>query len=234
MQDRTPNIIDIRIQMLVCVKPVGVLSEPANGRGMPDLLRAAYQAAGKPDFIAGVHRLDKNVGGLMVFSRNPAATGKLTGQIAQRTMRKEYLAILRGCPEQPEGTLEDLLFHDASHNKTYVVKRMRRGVRDARLSYRQLAQTEAHGQTLTLVQILLHTGRTHQIRAQFSSRQLPLLGDIRYGSKDPNCDVALWACRLTLAHPKTRKPMQFVQLPPACYPWTLFPAVQLTDWADTD
>ena len=137
-------------------------------------------------------------------------------------MKKEYVAVLRGALSEADGVLEDLLFRDAAHNKTYVVQRMRKGVRDARLSYHKLAETDCGGQTLTLVQIRLHTGRTHQIRVQFSSRQLPLLGDIRYGSKDPGCDVALWATRLQLQHPKTGAPMSFTQLPPSQYPWNLF------------
>lgn len=222
MELKSPTIVYDDRQMLVCVKPTGVLSEAADGKGMPDLLSAAYRQNGKPDFVAGVHRLDKNVGGLMVFSRQKDMTGKLVNQVAQRQMVKEYVAVLRGKLEPDDAVLEDLLFRDASHNKTFVVKRIRKGVRDAKLSYHKLAQTEHDGQTLTLVQVRLHTGRTHQIRVQFSSRQLPLLGDIRYGSKDARCDVALWATRLRLNHPKTNAPLCFTQLPPDQYPWNLF------------
>lgn len=209
-------------QLLICVKPAGILAEAAQGRGLPDLLQAQYRSGGKPDFIAGVHRLDRNVGGLMVFSRRPEVTGKLTAQIAQHEMRKEYLAVVRGIPEEPEGVLEDLLFRDAQHNKTFVVQRMRKGVRPAKLAYRCLAQSSANGQPCSLVQVRLYTGRTHQIRVQFASRQLPLLGDIRYGCKDPLCDVALWSYRLGLRHPKTGQALAFCQPPPAAYPWSLF------------
>ena len=222
MESKKPTVIYEDRQLLVCVKPTGVLSEAADGKGMPDLLSAACREAGKPDFIAGVHRLDRNVGGLMVFSRQKDMTGKLIAQVAEHRMVKEYVAVLRGALPEPDGILEDLLFRDSGKNKTYVVKRMRKGVRDARLSYHKLAETEHNGQTLTLVQVRLHTGRTHQIRVQFSSRQLPLLGDIRYGSKDPGCDVALWATRLQLHHPKTNAPLCFRQLPPQQYPWNLF------------
>ena len=222
MSPQALSIIYEDRQMLVCVKAAGVLSEAAAGKGMPDLLSSLYRQAGKPDFVSGVHRLDKNVGGLMVFSRQKDMTGRLINQITQRQMKKEYVAVLRGALSEADGVLEDLLFRDAAHNKTYVVQRMRKGVRDARLSYHKLAETDCGGQTLTLVQIRLHTGRTHQIRVQFSSRQLPLLGDIRYGSKDPGCDVALWATRLQLQHPKTGAPMSFTQLPPSQYPWNLF------------
>lgn len=231
MPPKIPKILYDDRQMLVCIKPAGILSEAANGKGMPDLLAGIYRQAQKPDFVAGVHRLDRNVGGLMVFSRRPEITGQLTGQIARRQMVKEYVAVVRGALSQPDGVWEDLLFRDAARNKTYVVKRMRKGVRDAKLTYHQLAQIRHNGQTLTLVQVRLHTGRTHQIRVQFASRQLPLLGDIRYGSKDPGCDVALWACRLRLQHPKTGAPLCFWAPPPDQYPWNLFSGA---DYALTD
>lgn len=217
-----PQILYEDNALLVCTKPVGVLSEPNGGKGMPELL----QEDGKRAFIAGVHRLDKNVGGLMVFSKRKDVTGKLIDQVAQRQMEKEYLAIVRGCPAAPEGTLEDLLFHDSRCNKTFVVKRQRKGVRDARLSYRVLASTEQEGTVLTLVRVRLHTGRTHQIRVQFASRGMPLLGDIRYGSRDRRCDAALWSCRLCFRHPVSGKTVDITCPPPEQYPWTLFPIVK--------
>ena len=106
------------------------------------------------------------------------------------------------------------------HWKT--VGRHSKGVRPAKLAYRCLAQSSANGQPCSLVQVRLYTGRTHQIRVQFASRQLPLLGDIRYGCKDPLCDVALWSYRLGLRHPKTGQALAFCQPPPAAYPWSLF------------
>ena len=156
--------------LVLCVKPVGVLSEdsPA-GACMPGLLREHYRALGQNDYIATVHRLDRLVGGVMLFSRRRDVTGKLTAAVAEHRVTKEYLAVLRGTPAQDEATLTDLLFRDAAHNKSYVVKRMRKGVREASLSY--TVQGRADG--LTLVRIHLHTGRTHQIRVQFSSRGLP-------------------------------------------------------------
>ncbi len=211
--------------LAVCLKPVGVVSEAAGGKGMPELLSETFRGQGKPDFISGVHRLDKNVGGLMLFSRRKDVTGKLIGLISNRKLEKEYLAILRGSPAEPEGTLNDLLFHDSHCNKTFVVDRQRKGVRDASLSYRVLAQTKKFGQVLTLVRVCLHTGRTHQIRVQFSSRGLPLLGDIRYGSKDKNCDVSLWSYRLCFPHPDTGKMVDITYPPPLSYPWNLFEEV---------
>ena len=115
--------------LLVCRKPVGVVSEADRGKGMPELLSAQLREAGKPDFISGVHRLDKAVGGAMVFSRRKDVTGKLIAQAADRRMEKTYLAVLRGRPAEPEAALEDLLFHDSRTNKTFVVDRPRKGVR---------------------------------------------------------------------------------------------------------
>ena len=204
--------------LLVCRKPVGVVSEADRGKGMPELLSAQLREAGKPDFIAGVHRLDKAVGGAMVFSRRKDVTGKLIAQAADRRMEKIYLAVLRGRPAEPEAALEDLLFHDSRTNKTFVVDRPRKGVREAKLEYRTLAEADA----LTLVRVRLHTGRTHQIRVQFAARGLPLLGDIRYGSKAA-CTPALWAWHLRFPHPKTGSSVDVLCPPPDAYPWSLFP-----------
>ena len=205
--------------LVICLKPPGVLSEDSEkGRCMPALLREHYRAQGKNDYIATVHRLDKIVGGVMVFSRRRQVTGQLTAAIARHEITKEYLAVLRGHPEKAEDTLTDLLFRDAAHNKSYVVRRMRKGVREARLSYREIARTDA----LSLVRIQLHTGRTHQIRVQFASRGLPLLGDIRYGSRDERCTAALWSYRLALRHPVTGETVDVSGLPPEGYPWQVF------------
>lgn len=205
--------------LVLCVKPAGVLSEDhPTAACMPRLLAEQYREAGKPDYIAGVHRLDKNVAGVMLFSRDKKVTGKLTALVAERKVTKEYLAVLRGHPEERQAVLNDLLFHDSTKNKTYVVKRLRKGVREAELEYAIQEETPE----LSLVRVRLHTGRTHQIRAQFSARGLPLLGDIRYGSKDPDCDCALWSWHLAFVHPVTGKPIDIVRNPPDAYPWNLF------------
>ena len=210
--------------LLLCVKPVGVLSEDSgSGASMPRLLCAHYSTLRQANYIATVHRLDKITGGLMIFSRRREVTGKLIAAVAAHQVEKEYLAVLRGHPEEKEAELTDLLFRDAAKNKSYVVKRMRKGVREAKLSYRVLAETEE----LTLVRVRLHTGRTHQIRVQFASRGLPLLGDIRYGSKDPKCTASLWSYRLALTHPLTGEKIDVCQPPPAQYPWNLFSCAEL-------
>jgi 23S rRNA pseudouridine1911/1915/1917 synthase len=196
--------------IVVCLKPVGVDSE---GEGMPILLKEQLGSE-----IYPVHRLDKAVGGLMVFAKTKFAAGKLSAAVANRELEKEYYAVVSGKPEQPEAVLEDLLYRDAAKNKSYVVKHMRRGVKEAKLEYKLL---ESHKDE-SLLRIKLHTGRSHQIRVQFSSRGLPLLGDIKYGSKERRCSIALWSCRLAFKHPKTGKPMEFSINPPEQFPWNDF------------
>ena len=213
----TPEILYEDKYLVVAVKPVGYLSEPGPGKNFPALLQ---ELLGKPVFT--VHRLDKIVGGVMVFAKDSKTAGKLANLVAQRDIGKEYLAILRGVPQEEEAILEDLLFRDAAKNKTYVVKRMRKGVRDASLHYRLMGTAEQEEQRLSLVRVRLHTGRTHQIRVQFASRQLPLLGDIRYGSKDKSCEASLWSWRLSFKHPVTGETVDCKRLPDAKYPWSLF------------
>ena len=182
---------------------------------MPELLR---EATGAKE-ICCVHRLDRETGGLMVYAKTKQAAAGLSAAIAAGKLEKEYLAVVQGQPE-PAGTLRDLLYRDAAKNKSYVVQRMRKGVREASLDYRELGRTE----DLSLVRVRLHTGRTHQIRVQFACRQLPLLGDIRYGSKDPRCTAALWSWHLAFTHPVTHRPVDVACPPPAAYPWDLFGA----------
>lgn len=207
--------------LVICCKPVGVLSEDGQaGRCMPELLREHYRSLGqKNPYIATVHRLDKITGGVMVFSRRREVTGKITAAVQAHEIVKEYLAVLRGHPAEPAATLTDLLFRDAGHNKSYVVKRPRKGVREASLFYRELSRTEE----LSLVRVQLHTGRTHQIRVQFAARGMPLAGDRKYGTAEESAvPLALWACHLAFTHPESGERMDFVRLPPPQEPWTQF------------
>ena len=190
--------------LVICCKPVGVLSEDGQaGRCMPELLREHYRSLGqKNPYIATVHRLDKITGGVMVFSRRREVTGKLTAAVQAHELVKEYLAVLRGHPAEPAATLTDLLFRDAGHNKSYVVKRPRKGVREASLEYRELSRTEE----LSLVRVQLHTGRTHQIRVHMAYIGHPILGDTVYGNKKPVPGLqgqCLHAVGLKFIHPRT-------------------------------
>lgn len=204
--------------LAVVVKPVGVLSEESgNKQSVPLLLKEQWLRAGaKNPAVYTVHRLDRDVGGLMVVAKDSATAAALSRSIAERTMTKEYLAVIKGCPEEPEGIMEDLLFRDASKGKTYVTDRMRAGVRDARLCYQVLESVSEQGELLTLVKVRLITGRTHQIRVQFASRKMPLLGDGRYGSRDGGDKPALFSCHLCC------KGMFDLSAIPTEYPFSLF------------
>ena len=159
----------------VCIKPVGVLSERGNAkeRNMPELLKKATGAYK----IDTVHRLDKAVGGLMVYSKNQIASSSLSKQIADRKMIKEYLAVVHGSLPEKSGEMCDYLFKDSSKCKSFVVKNERKGAKFAKLEYKLLGSADYKGEKFSLVKIRLCTGRTHQIRVQFSSRKMPLAGD---------------------------------------------------------
>ena len=200
--------------LAVCIKPVGALSEDKGDNCVPALLR---QTLGKDAYC--VHRLDRAVGGVMVLSLHDAWTGKLT-QSLQENGEKEYLAVVTGDPGD-KGMYSDLLYHDPRTNKTFVVQRQRRGVRQAELTFTNLQTVQNDGQTLSLVKVQLHTGRTHQIRTQFASRGMPLVGDRKYGSRIP-ADVALWSYGIAFDHPKTKERVSFRHTPPDSFPFELF------------
>ena len=205
--------------IIIVEKPANVLSEP--GSGGEDIVTLASNHVCRPCYL--VHRLDRNTGGAMVLSKMQKATGKLSEDIQKREFEKEYIAVIKGVPEEPEGVFEDLLFKDSQKNKTFVVKRERKGVKFASLEYKVLSTVEhpEHGK-VSLVLIKLHTGRTHQVRVQFASRKMPLLGDGKYGSRDNHCETALWSHRLAFKHPITGEAVEAVSMPPEEYPWNLF------------
>lgn len=195
--------------IVVCVKPVGILSEVGTREnpGLPAVLSEKYQSE-----IYPVHRLDKAVGGLMVFAKNSKSAAKLSAQIVSGEFVKYYYALVYGEAEK-EATLEDLLFKDVKTNKTYVVKRERKGVKKAKLFYERIARSVIDDKPVSLVKIRLYTGRSHQIRVQFASRKMPLVGDRRYGSKDGVKDVELYSCCLKFAHPTTGENLVFESKP---------------------
>ena len=194
---------------LVCVKSPGLLSgaerSPAPGSPSQSLPAALEQDLGRA--VYPVHRLDRAAGGLMVWGKNRRAAAELSGAMQRGNFLKEYLCIVRGRPREDAGTYRDLLLHDQLRNKSFVVERMRRGVREASLSYRVLGEREG----LSLLRIQLHTGRTHQIRVQLASRKTPLAGDRKYGGGAG--EMALWSFRLAFPHPDTGEPLSFLALP---------------------
>ncbi len=201
--------------LVVCVKPSGVVSED-NGREdcMPYLLR---QCVGGE--IAVIHRLDREVGGVMVYSKNSKTAGALMKSFSD-SGEKHYLTVVSGVPEE-SGMYEDLLLHDSKVNKTYVVKRERKGVRKAKLLFERLGSVPCDDSSISLVRVQLLTGRTHQIRVQFASRKMPVAGDARYGSRI-KCGMALFSYRLSFLHPVTGESLSFSHLPEKVFPFSKF------------
>ena len=211
----TIEIIHIDRDIIVCIKPAGVLSTEEEG-GMPELLRKTL--GDEHANIRAVHRLDRVVGGLMVYARRKSAASELSRQIREDSFGKEYMAVLRGKPDEESGTLTDLLMRNSQERKTYVVDEPQKGAQEAILDYKVIGETEE----LTKVGIVLRTGRTHQIRAQFSSRNLPLVGDRKYSTFEDECNIALWSCKLSFTHPWSGEKMEFFREAPNTYPWNLF------------
>ena len=199
--------------ILVINKPVGVLSEDSQ-KGEKGILSLLITENRKNLHL--LHRLDREVGGVMVFAKNKKSASVLSTAIAEKGFYKTYLAVTDGVPESDEGVYKDLLFKDSKKNRSFVVNRMRKGVRDASLEYAVLKKTEKNA----LVRVLLHTGRTHQIRVQFSSRKTPLTGDGRYGSKVRDCSIALHSHNIKFVHPTTKEWIEFTSEPDfSVYPW---------------
>ena len=238
------NILYEDTALVVLDKPAGLTSE----EGVPAALRQRW---GRPDAYVGViHRLDTGVSGLMVYARTPGAAAALTKQVtesqqayaildgraeagpgapAQPCFRKTYRAVIAGGPDEglpPEGILRDYLFKDSRKGRVFPVKRPRKGVREAVLEYR-IVETAPDG-SLSLAEITLHTGRTHQIRVQFASRKHPLYGDGKYGSRFKG-DIALQSAGLQFVHPETGEKMAFQLEKPLKAPWDLNPSVTCGD-----
>lgn len=196
--------------ILVCLKPVGILSqEDSSGKESMITVLKEYTKGE----IYPLHRLDREVGGVMVFAKTKKAASVLSGDIANHKFKKEYVALVHGVPEQQSGKMRDLLFKDSKKNKSFVVKRVRKGVKEAILEYEVIEKREIENEKYSFVKILLHTGRTHQIRVQFSSRKLPLAGDRKYGGRDNFENIALWSYCITFNHPKTGEVLKFLHEP---------------------
>ena len=207
--------------VVVCVKQPGINSQGEGEDCLPQLLRRQLSV---PE-IYPVHRLDRAVGGLIAYAKNEKAAAFLSSALQTHTFEKEYLLVVYGRPDFDQAELRDLLFHDRNRNQTYVVARARKGVKEASLQAVRLATvTDGDGEK-SLLRAALHTGRTHQIRVQFSSRGYPLLGDGKYGSREKCASVALWSYRLSFPRPGGGEKLTFSRLPPQSYPWSLFDAV---------
>jgi len=197
-------------QITVLLKPVGVSSEETqDGMSVPALLRAHW---GREDAYVGVvHRLDTGVGGVMVYAKTPHAAAELSRQVQERTFEKEYLCACAGTPEPAKGEMRDFLFKDSRKGKVFPVKGARKGAKEALLDYEVIRTATLDDEQKTqasLCRVILHTGRTHQIRVQFASRKHPLLGDGKYGSRVKG-NIHLQCARIAFAHPRTKQRMEF-------------------------
>ena len=199
--------------ILVCIKPARVLSTDEPG-GLPSLVREALGDE-KAD-VRTVHRLDRVVSGVMVLARNAKSASELSRQIREDEFEKEYLAVVHGRPEETSGTFRDLLGRDKARKMTYVATEPGKGIQEAILDYRVLSTNSEFSR----VQVTLRTGRTHQIRVQFASRGMPLVGERKYDTREDPCEIALWSHKIGFTHPVTGEKMQFSQNPPEVYPWT--------------
>lgn len=215
---------DVRIlygdrDITVCVKPP-LISSQQDATGAVDMLSLLNGQIGKEHKC--VHRLDFGVGGTMVYAVTQKAASRLSAAVADRSFEKVYLAVVYGCPAEKEGIYKDLLFKDSSKNKSYVVDRMRKGVKEASLEYKVIDTKNTEKGEMSLVWIKLHTGRTHQIRVQFASRKTPLYGDGKYGSKTNEKVTALWSYSLCFPHPVTGEKITLKSLPGTVFPWNTF------------
>lgn len=211
--------------LLVCEKPVGVESQLSskNKSDMPTLLAEYRRERGEDSYIGVVHRLDTATGGAMIYSKREDMTGKLSALVGSGAYKKVYLAVVHGEPAEKSGEMRDLLFHDKQRNKSFVCDKKRSGVKEAVLNYWVLGTVVAeNGEKRSLVEIELLTGRTHQIRVQFASRKMPLVGDGKYGSRDNRATCALWSHKVEFTHPVTKKAVAVESKPDGNYPWDLF------------
>lgn len=203
--------------LLFCIKPSGINSTDIEG-GFPNLVRAA---TGRKDVFT-VHRLDQVVSGLMVLAFEKETAKILSEQLRSGEFQKTYLAVVDGVPEKKTGKLVDYLQRDKSERKTIVVPEGTSPSQKAELDYFVMGQHEGK----SLVKIRLHTGRTHQIRCQFSSRNMPVLGDRKYSDSEWDFPIALWSEEIRILHPITKKQIIVTKNPPKNEPWSWFDSLE--------
>lgn len=211
--------------LLGIVKPVNIPTQ-ADVSGDPDLLsllkddiKVRFNKPGNV-YLGLVHRLDRPVGGAMIFAKTSKAASRLSEAVRSRSFRKVYAAVVHGLMPAPRGTLRDMLLKDPKTNTVSVVKKGTPGAKEAVLDYEVLGTTGA----FSLIRVELHTGRSHQIRVQMNQAGCPLYGDQKYGSRvnKPGQQIALWSVIASFPHPVTKEDVKLVSLPPAEHPWSLW------------
>ncbi|WP_054798109.1 RluA family pseudouridine synthase [Paenibacillus sp. tmac-D7] len=211
--------------VIVVIKPPNLPTQEDDSRD-PDLLslikadlKVRHRKPGNV-YLGLVQRLDRPVGGVMVFAKTSKAASRLSDAVRTRTIRKQYRAVVNGKPKEPSGTLRHHLLKDSRTNMVKVVPADKEGAKEAILDYRIVGSQDG----LSLLEIELHTGRPHQIRVQFAAIGCPLVGDQRYGgaSAVPGQQIALWSVSLAFEHPVTKEALRFHSQPPTAYPWLLW------------
>lgn len=181
-------------------------------------LKEKYNKPGNV-YLGLVHRLDRPVGGIMVFAKTSKAAARLSNQVRERILKKKYLAVVDGKIEKQTGILEDYLYKDERHNISKVVKKEKKNAKLAKLDYEVIKYNEV--KDLSLVKVNLHTGRHHQIRVQLSHFGHSIFGDQKYGTRGKGKQIALWAYELTIEHPISKEKMTFQDLPEPIGTWCI-------------
>jgi 23S rRNA pseudouridine1911/1915/1917 synthase len=211
-------------QVIVCEKPSGLLSQPddSEGENLYSIIFSYLSEKETEPYVGVIHRLDRGVGGIMVYAKNRNAAAELSSQITGRIyFIKQYIAAVHGKTPEEGGEMKDLLFYDRFLGKSFVVDKPRRGAKEASLYYKTVAYSEEND--ISLVKISLNTGRTHQIRVQFASRGFPLAGDKKYGAKDMFSSIGLWSYSVGFLNPGSKKSETFYSLPDtSAEPWQIF------------
>lgn len=207
--------------MVVCEKPVGLLTLPSDSdeKSLIDVLCEQLSQGGGRVTLFPVHRLDRLTGGVVVFAKTKHCAEELCRIFAEHKNEKQYLCIVHGSPDKEYGECVDLLFADKRANKSYVVDKKRKGVKEASLCYEKISDSSHKEKPVSLLRVTLNTGRMHQIRAQLSHRAMPLLGDGKYGSRENSCAPALFAYRLKFFYHGEKC---FTLTPKNEFPWSLF------------
>ena len=170
-------------------------------------------------YLGLVHRLDRPVGGIMIFAKTSKAASRLSDEVREKVFKKKYLAVVDGKIEKTKGSLENYLYKDERNNMSKVVNKDKKNAKLAKLDYEVLFYDEV--KNLSLLKINLHTGRHHQIRVQLSNFGHSIFGDQKYGTRGTGKQIALWAYELTIMHPITKEEKTFIDLPEKVGTWSI-------------
>ncbi|MBQ3415719.1 MAG: RNA pseudouridine synthase [Clostridia bacterium] len=188
-----------------------------------DYIKEKYNKPGNV-YLGLVHRLDRPVGGVMVFAKTSKAAGRLSEQVREKIFKKKYLAVIDGKFDKRSGTLEDYLYKDERNNISKVVNKEKKNAKFAKLDYEVITYNEQ--KDLSLVKINLHTGRHHQIRVQLANAGHSIFGDQKYGKRGKGKQIALWAYELTINHPITKEETTFTDFPESVGTWCILKDVE--------